>query len=638
MKRQGVVNLKLIFLLCLFVPAIYLLTQMSNSDTELPDLDPTEDAEVSDLKRISRVDEGSLEGPTMVDSSRNRVPNLEGQSNQKATDTWKVHATIYFEDVPVESKKIVRIHEIPNPSKLMEKNSGLTLKRHMTLVEHEGKIEFNLAAREKDVDKETSLIFELLDSQGHVLGRKSKYWPGKSSWPLANFGDIRLSGDFIGHLVTARILKGDGSIAKNLTIRVYERIDSAPRAFSRQTSGTTDEQGMLSIELATKESDDSHSISLDFDLKGSGASVPLLNRQSRILNIGDVHLKSRRLLVSGIVVDTGNNPVAGANVGIFVEKAESWKLASSKLFRVKKDGSFAVEADFDVTSFRVGAIRDGYDYTLSDVCSVGDSGIKIVIPMGGWIAGKLLVDQGVSFYSMKIAINTPKFRTIMRPNSNGEFVNSSPIPEGTYIVSCEVLGLPPMMYEDVRVTGGMTTKDSRLNPLDLSGKFKLVRLKCVDDERISIRSTIRVFDANGKSIGRAEADNNGIATIAIPMEEKQLRVNASMYVLTQIKDTRDIQEVILERFVAAVATIVGHTSTVGGQIKMVLRRDDGLEYPGTVRRGACAIMVPSGLYSIQLRRGKHQIPFSGQDSIVIKPGAGKVEFVLTVDPKVIGNG
>ncbi len=554
--------------------------------------------------------------------------------------TWKIKARLlHANNMSMAENSLIRVQELPSPKRFMSRantNKPIPVSQHHTKTGVEGRVELILDASQDDVDPQTLIVFELHDQDGHVTARGQILWPQNAKWPVADLGDVTLLDHSNGPMVKARIIGSDGSILSNSTIRICERIQGVAPMLSRQAHITSNENGVVRFELTSALNIAGTLVTLEFAVNGR-ASVRLPTPPwERLINLGDVRLKKTQLLASGIVVDTTGKPFGEAMVSVFSDQDGQSKLIPGQTYHTDKQGHFRIVTDLTVPEFRIAARKYGYNFTLSQPYAIGATGIRIIVPTGGLFSGRVIADLGVPLDSFSFQINTKPNVTIMVPGKDGTFLTPWKIPEGSYTVTCEIPGKKTIEFTDVAIRGGETSTDPRLNPFDMKGKLRTITFYCLDVEKEPIRGQVSISNAEGKIIGNGQIQKAGKVSVAIPVKAKDLKAHILFYSPQELRNTRVSQELVFHRFVRVTSTVEGHIARgIGSDLQLVLLFKNGLSYPGTVYNGSCTISVPKGDFTVHLRIGEIEVPFTGRRHFHAGCTSDRLALTIKTTPEAI---
>ncbi|MCB9931924.1 MAG: carboxypeptidase regulatory-like domain-containing protein [Planctomycetes bacterium] len=191
------------------------------------------------------------------------------------------------------------------------------------------------------------------------------------------------------------------------------------------------------------------------------------------LDLGDLKL-NRGLSLSGVVVDTDNNPVAGASLRLS-QPGENfgWMNRDNEISSATSatNGEFALRG-VSQGDLQLSVKSDGFaDYSEVIKVTGSQSGMRIRLSRGGTIRGRVLsangepvagasistIDHGSQLYSVYKTQRAAMWGMLFAQGGNqvtsgedGRFVLSN-VPEGTVLVSAAAEGNSPAYKDDVRV-------------------------------------------------------------------------------------------------------------------------------------------------------------------------------------------
>ena len=331
----------------------------------------------------------------------------------------------------------------------------------------------------------------------------------------------------VGRLVDER---GAALPSRGLRARLAARADAAggPASPSWQAWSTTDAQGRFRIELEHDPAASSDELTLTVVGRGGAgersARVPVALPAAGERDLGDVVARESPLVAAGRVVDERARPVPGARVrvrrpilaGAGGEGARS-RVEPELGARADAEGRFELRGDTDAPELLVQAWHEGHLPGPEVSIAPGARALELVLERTGTVEGSLALDGEVP--SQSITIDVGGRRTSLRRDAS--FV--AQLRPGSYRVTVALAGDPDPLavVEDVVVLAGETTRDVRLSPIDLRGRFALARIELVDDQGAAVASPgrvrarphgaaapVRAFEIEG---GRAHVPLRGLA-------------------------------------------------------------------------------------------------------------------------------
>ncbi len=227
-----------------------------------------------------------------------------------------------------------------------------------------------------------------------------------------------------------------------------------------------------------------------------GAKVTLMRDFGPgIIDLGEIRLRWKPLLASGIVQDNLGRPVAGCEVEGSGIDITAWT-------RTNEKGEFTLRGDSKAPGLTLQAIRNGWLQAFPVRTSPGTRGNKIVLAPAGTISGSLLPAKGVTLDKILVCVavelpreNAPLWDFLegqsslrawpekdgsywkeicVRPKRDGSF-RFSTVPPGlaTLRICKDELDtplrkcLPLLEIKGIRVLPGKETRDPRLQKIPL---------------------------------------------------------------------------------------------------------------------------------------------------------------------------
>jgi hypothetical protein len=209
-------------------------------------------------------------------------------------------------------------------------------------------------------------------------------------------------------------------------------------------------------------------------------------------DLGDLTLEASPRVAAGVVLDHRGQPVAGATIHIGTEDREetnpSWMPLDLPETRSDAQGRFDVRARMALPQIEVLAERDGSS-SNTVAAQPGADDLVLLLPESGNVAGRVLLDDTLGkpgaliemVYSAPSAgeNSPPSKRTML--DKKGEFEIRG-LRAGTYEVrvSSPNNWIPLARVAEVAIEADRTTRDPRLDPLDLRGQLLSFTLRVVD--------------------------------------------------------------------------------------------------------------------------------------------------------------
>ncbi|QDU83521.1 hypothetical protein Pla163_06200 [Planctomycetes bacterium Pla163] len=213
-------------------------------------------------------------------------------------------------------------------------------------------------------------------------------------------------------------------------------------------------------------------------------------------DVGRVILSPPPTLIAGQVVDELGTPIEDASITLFLQTVDDegrprWNRIEDLEDRTGQDGFFRIVSWTPGTPLGVRA--SSRDHVRGEIVpfAAGAQGLVLELIGAGRIAGSLRVPDGVDArrFTVRAVAGTPRMddlellardavaRTSPR-RGNGEFELSRIVP-GSYTVYVVYADLPEVLFAlgGVEVEAGATTRDERLDPIDLTGVLRVFDLR-----------------------------------------------------------------------------------------------------------------------------------------------------------------
>lgn len=230
------------------------------------------------------------------------------------------------------------------------------------------------------------------------------------------------------------------------------------------------------------------------------------------LDLGEIFLDARSLLVAGRVVDRAGKRVVGARVSALGTRtsgasvqARGWQRAQELQTYSGPDGAFELRGDPEWTALGVSAwSSDGASEFR--VVEPGTRDVVLTLAADGALAGSISLGNGLAREYLTVTVRpegesvAPRGATPARRSeldAEGAFVVRGLAP-GSYTVSVYASGAPTEVaqVQGVLVEASQLTRDPRLDPLEI-GNWSVLRVLTADGEPAS-RASAHVFDRRAR--------------------------------------------------------------------------------------------------------------------------------------------
>lgn len=410
-----------------------------------------------------------------------------------------------------------------------------------------------------------------------------------AAWPASDgpAGTAKLTGpEYAGHEVrvslqtgapwpalVARLVDPTGTPLADKTVdttlRLMRRAPRSPSASTDRPSHSkvrTDAQGRFRFVLRGSPPDGAHRLLLLFPRDTQTfASITLDDATLRgtplpgsTVDIGDVLVTEIPILASGRVVDADGNPLRGAVVdasGILPGQSRSEKLSIDDR-STDADGRFTLRyaAPPEFIDLYVNE-RSQRFATLTNIAA-GATGLEIVAreltppPDSGIVEGSVVADEGLPYDHLEVALalhGGSRHKTQWA----GRF-RFEPVPAGTHaiVVRTRPARIEVRRIDDVVVTPGAVTADSRLASIDVRGETRYLRLRLVHPDGSPIADTrFWIEDANRTRPGRGSAvtDSNGRYVVLVPSACAAFELRTNDYATATVLFADDEREIVIAK-------------------------------------------------------------------------------------------
>lgn len=271
--------------------------------------------------------------------------------------------------------------------------------------------------------------------------------------------------------------------------------------------------------------------------------------------LGDLVLRERELRFAGRVVDDAGAPVAGAEIRIvsLEDRARGEpERSSTPLFAISDAaGRFACRGELAGTSAELHVSAAGHGFAVFGPRRPGELDLELVLPRGGEIRGRLLLDEGVRGDEIWI---------IAEPSHQGRITQTQPSSDGTFSLQGVSPGLREVSitwhhrFELDRVSGievcsARAASDPRLQALDLRGRMAVLELQIVESRGVALEELVLVAERSGASPVRIPLRPNAerSTSVMVPRAAETLHVEARGCIPVALASREGRQRVELRR-------------------------------------------------------------------------------------------
>ena len=275
-------------------------------------------------------------------------------------------------------------------------------------------------------------------------------------------------------------------------------------------------------------------------------------------DLGDVTVGPPVVFVAGRVVDDAGRGVGHADLVLSRKTGDKpyWDQVWEFRHRSQEDGTFEIYDDVEGVSWRLGATKDAW-LALATPFDRGQTDLELRATSAGSIAGSVLLDEDIPGDLIEIefeAVDRKYEETFLRWDdsraglgSQGGFERPGLHP-GVYNVIFRVEGVRDAVnrIEGVPVVSGDTTRDPRLQPLDLRGTINAFRITLVTPDAKAIGNGNLKFDrAGAEELQCWKWFQSEEFTLLSPHPAIDVNIDINGYLQARLRDLRGDAEVEL---------------------------------------------------------------------------------------------
>ncbi|NQU49415.1 MAG: carboxypeptidase regulatory-like domain-containing protein [Planctomycetes bacterium] len=283
-------------------------------------------------------------------------------------------------------------------------------------------------------------------------------------------------------------------------------------------------------------------------------------------DLGEITLAVAQAILSGRILDGSEQPIAGATIELkAIQKSNQNGRTSRRSRETSVSGESDRQGEFkildelpDAPEYKVTITAPGYD-SLTQEISPGTQGVDFVLGQSGSLAGTVLLDEGVEYHSLFMTLNCPGVKYVsirleptMDPtkfllHANAEIGRIYRLEMRTWLHE-ELLTL-----ENLSFLPGEELRPAELQPLDLRGKLKGIRITLQDTEGKRLEGSYSITRENGYT--GSDVSANGTLLTTIQDEFEEIEVSAKGYRPKTLLNVRSDQLVTLEKAMSCVIQI-----------------------------------------------------------------------------------
>ena len=272
--------------------------------------------------------------------------------------------------------------------------------------------------------------------------------------------------------------------------------------------------------------------------------------------LGDAVMRPVPALVSGVLLDEAGAPMPGRllHVEEWVPLADLghgdgfWQTEPAWSARTDADGAFVVRGRAPLDRVRLSFRAPGYR-PLRQPFAPGDRGLVLRAERGAELLGRLLLPEGVDPARLVLQLrrlpNGPPFGPDRVADDGGFAWTALPTGEFSFrVVLGQTDDAPLAEVGPLAVQQGATTRDPRLDPVDLRDRIRLLRFRVSDPEGQPVAAAQVVEPGPGaaRSFAAVRDGHGALLTARWPLD---LEVRAEGYRPVRLSGVDGDREVVL---------------------------------------------------------------------------------------------
>lgn len=291
------------------------------------------------------------------------------------------------------------------------------------------------------------------------------------------------------HLFKGRLLGTDGEPLRDRTAQVtHVRIDNGGMV-SMGTAFRTDADGRFRLWWSDETPAAQRRIGfvLTDDMQRESRAERDVDSPeiAKTRDLGDVRLVAEPLIVAGVVVDsTGKPAIALVECEGRDDDTHPWTRIGELSKNVRPPSTFAMLGKTSFRQLRLRA-RSGGIRGEPVECAAGATGVKLVLPATGAVAGAVRLGDAIEWRTVRLRLAVTDAsgrvnRTEKLPQKDGTFEFEGLGAGKAILQVLDACSQPIVAIEDIAVTGGETTRDPRLAAIALEGVAVPVEVMVLD--------------------------------------------------------------------------------------------------------------------------------------------------------------
>ncbi len=436
---------------------------------------------------------------------------------------------------------------------------------------------------------------------------------------------LRLQPERGPSFLVGRVLDPEGEPLRDADLTQVLQTRSGGSSSSFQGGLSTDGEGRF--RLAVRDQEEAGERTLTLGLQDRGSTTWLSRIELDLApqyppgetDLGDLRLLELGVLARGTVLGHDDAPLARAMVSLARSRALDaqgtqtyWQPDFEVRTLTDEEGAFLLRGEVDPVEagpFALQVFGDGHRMETVPL-ALGQSGLVIRLSRACELSGQILVDAGIDSRKLEVlwladqdgmvwSSGTSRFQR----DGSFSFENLEPRP-GRLVV--KATGGAAVLAEVGLTLEPGPNRDPRLDPLDLRGRLREVRLTVVDEAGRSLPEASITGAEEGSTLDLTIRDERE-ARILTTDEALHLRVTAPGFLVTELRDVRDGARAVLRR-AAELQFLLEEIPALPAGKALVLNlrpeagripRNPGTGPPRFDEQGALATTVPqAGVYTV----------------------------------------